>query len=488
MARYRRRIEALKQRKKTVIVTLLLIFEILGILTAAHAVMNVRTPQGSVAWAVSLVTVPVASVPAYWIFGRNKFQGYVLARRADADRLDEMTERAKNEVERLEAATEWGNTALRGTERLARLPFTGANEVELLIDGEATFQSILDGIDAAENYVLVQFYIVRDDDIGNALKDRLIAAVDRGVDAYFLYDEIGSLGLPDAYVSELRYHDVNVLPFHSRKGSGNRFQLNFRNHRKTVVADGHTAWVGGHNVGDEYLSRDEKFGHWRDTHIRISGPAVLGAQVAFAEDWYWAADELLEDLNWEPAPAPDSHSQVLVIASGPADEVDTASLMYTQAINAAAKRIWIASPYFVPDDAIVQSLQLAAMRGVDVRILIPEVSDNRLVKLAAYSYFDEVSITGVKFYRYQDGFLHQKTMLIDDRVAAVGTANFDNRSFRLNFEITAVVIDPDFASDVERMFEADFTESRLMAPDEYDSKSYLFKVAVRLARLAAPVL
>jgi cardiolipin synthase len=488
MARYHRRIEALRQRKKTVIVTILLIFEILGILTAAHAVMNVRTPQGSIAWAVSLVTVPVVSVPAYWIFGRNKFQGYVLARRADEDRLDEMTERAKNEVERLEAATEWGSTALRGTERLARLPFTGANEVELLIDGEATFRSILDGIDAAENYVLVQFYIVRDDDIGNALKDRLIAAVDRGVDAYFLYDEIGSLGLPDAYVSELRYHDVNVLPFHSRKGSGNRFQLNFRNHRKTVVVDGHSAWVGGHNVGDEYLSRDEKFGHWRDTHIRITGPAILGAQAAFAEDWYWAADELLDDLSWEPVPSPDAHSQVLVIASGPADEVDTASLMYTQAINAAAKRIWIASPYFVPDDAIVQSLQLAALRGVDVRILIPEVSDNRLVKLAAYSYFDEVSVTGVKFYRYQDGFLHQKTMLIDDRVAAVGTANFDNRSFRLNFEITAVVIDPDFASDVERMFEADFAVSRLMAPDEYDSKSYLFKVAVRLARLAAPVL
>jgi len=246
--------------------------------------------------------------------------------------------------------------------------------------------------------------------------------------------------------------------------------------------------VGGHNVGDEYLSRDDKFGHWRDTHLRITGPAALGAQAAFVEDWQWAADELLGELNWEPVPSPRGNSQVLVIASGPADEVDTASLMYAQAINIATKRIWIASPYFVPDDAIVQSLQLAAMRGVDVRILIPEVSDNRFVKLAAYSYFDEVSSTGVKFYRYQDGFLHQKTMLIDDNVAAVGTANFDNRSFRLNFEITAVVADPAFAAEVEQMFEADFAVSRLMEPDEYDSKSYLFKVAVRMARLAAPVL
>jgi cardiolipin synthase len=488
MAPYRQRIEALRQRKKTVVVTLLLIFEVLGILSAAHAVMNVRTPQGSIAWAVSLVTVPVAAVPAYWIFGRNKFQGYVLARRADADRFDEMVERAKLEFDRIEATTEWGSTALRGTERLARLPFTGGNDVELLIDGEATFDSILAGIDAAEDYVLVQFYIVRADDIGNALKERLIEAAERGVDVYFLYDEIGSLGLPATYVRELRDAGVNASPFHSRKGSGNRFQLNFRNHRKTVVVDGHSAWVGGHNVGDEYLSRDDQVGHWRDTHVRISGPGALGAQVAFVEDWYWAADEQPAGLNWDPAPVPGASAQVLVIASGPADEIETASLLFTQAINIATRRLWIASPYFVPDDAIVQSLQLAALRGVDVRILIPEVSDNQFVKLAAYSYFDQVGAAGVEFYRYQDGFLHQKAMLIDDGVAAVGTANFDNRSFRLNFEITAIVAEPEFAAEVERMFEADFAASRLMGAQELESKSYLFRVGVRIARLAAPVL
>jgi len=488
MAAIHQRLKALKKRKKTVVVYLVLLFEILGILTAMHAVMNVRTPQGSIAWAVSLVTIPVVTVPAYWVFGRNKFQGYVLKRRADADRLDEIFHNAQLEVERLVAQTEWGNTALRGTERLARLPFTGGNDVELLVDGEATFDSIFAGIDAADDYVLVQFYIVRADDIGTALQQRLVAAAERGVRVYFLYDEIGSLGLPGSYLSKLRHAGANVLPFHSRKGSGNRFQLNFRNHRKTVVVDGHTAWIGGHNVGDEYLGRDESFGNWRDTHIRLAGPAVLGAQIAFVEDWRWATDDTLDDLSWEPVAVPDATAQALVIASGPADDVETASLMYTQAINAAARRIWIASPYFVPDDAIVQSLQLAALRGVDVRILIPEISDNRLVKLAAYSYFDEVSSPGVKFYRYQDGFLHEKAMLIDDIVGTVGTANFDNRSFRLNFEITVVVVETDFAKDVEQMFEADFANSRLMLEDEYDTKPYLFKVAVRLARLAAPVL
>ena len=488
MAGIRKHIQQLRQRKKTVIVSLVLVFEVLGILSAMHAVMNVRTPQGSIAWTVSLVIMPVVAVPAYWVFGRNKFNGYVLARRADDGRLDDLSRRARLGIERLDAGTEWGNTVVRGIERLARLPFTGANEVELLVDGEATFASIFAGIDSAKDYVLVQFYIVRADDIGNELKSRLIAAAGRAVQVWFLYDEIGSLGLPDSYTGELRDSGVNILPFHSRKGSGNRFQLNFRNHRKTVVVDGREAWIGGHNVGDEYLGRSSKFGRWRDTHMRLEGPAALGAQIAFVEDWRWAADETLNALDWEPAKSPDGSAQALVIASGPADDVETASLMYTQAINAATRRIWIASPYFVPDDAIVQSLQLAALRGVDVRILIPEISDSLLVKLAAYSYFDEVSSAGVSFYRYQDGFLHGKVILVDDSVATVGTANFDNRSFRLNFEITAVVAEQEFAKAVEAMFEEDFKHSRRMEQGEYENKNYLFRVATRIARLASPVL
>jgi cardiolipin synthase len=478
MPAIRKHINNLGRRKKTVVVSLVLIFEVLGILSAMHAVMNVRTPQGSIAWAVSLVIMPVVGVPAYWVFGRNKFNGYVLARRADDGRLDDLSRRARLGIERIDAGTEWGNTVVRGIERLARLPFTGANDVELLVDGKDTFASIFAGIDSAQDYVLVQFYIVRADDIGNELKSRLIDAARRGVRVWFLYDEIGSLGLGDSYIDELRRSGVNMLPFHSRKGSGNRFQLNFRNHRKTVVVDGREAWVGGHNVGDEYLGRSPKFGRWRDTHMRLEGPAALGAQIAFVEDWRWAADETLSELAWDPVKSTDGSAQALVIAS----------LMYTQAINAATRRIWIASPYFVPDDAIVQSLQLAALRGVDVRILIPEISDSALVKLAAYSYFDEVSTTGVHFYRYQGGFLHGKVMLVDDSVAAVGTANFDNRSFRLNFEITTVVVEQEFAEAVKAMFEEDFGNSRRMQTGEFDNKNYLFRVAARLARLASPVL
>jgi len=477
-----------KSRKTRLIIILVVVFQLLGLLSAVHSIMSVRTPQGSIAWAVSLVAMPYVAVPAYWVFGRSKFRGYVLARQHELELIDNLIRRANEQITHVAELDDWRSGALAGAEKMARIPLTGGNNVDLLVDGDATFASIFDGIDAAEDYVLVQFYIVRDDGLGRELKSRLIAKAESGVKVHFLYDEVGSLGLPNSYSGQLRSAGVEIHPFHSRKGSGNRFQLNFRNHRKTVIVDGRIAWVGGHNVGDEYLGRDPAFGHWRDTHVRIEGPAVIGAQLAFVEDWRWAADELLTNLSWDAHRPADGEARALIIASGPADEMETASLMYTQAINSATKRIWIASPYFVPDDAIVQALQLAGLRGVDVRILIPEKADSKLVTLAAYSYFTDVKTAGVKIYRYQDGFLHGKSALIDDNVAIVGTANFDNRSFRLNFEISAVVADVEFASDVEEMFENDFAASRLMEPDEYDNKPFWFRLAVRTTRLTAPVL
>jgi cardiolipin synthase len=199
------------------------------------------------------------------------------------------------------------------------------------------------------------------------------------------------------------------------------------------------------------------------------------------------ATERWLDLRWTPAPASDGDIPILILPSGPADELETANLMFVHAINSARERIWIASPYFVPDRPVITALQLAGLRGVDVRILIPDKADHLGVYLAAFSYLDEATSTGVKLYRYQDGFLHQKVMLIDDSVATVGTANFDNRSFRLNFEITAIVADRDFAAEVEAMLEEDFSKSRVMERDEYDRKPWYFRFGVELARLTSPV-
>ena len=279
------------------------------------------------------------------MFGRSKFQGYVVARRRSTDdRTAQIEEEAIETVAPYRVPESERPEATRAADGLAEMPVLRGNRVDLPIDGDATFKSILDGIDAAQECVLVQFYIVHDDGLGRALKDHLLAKAKEGVRVYFLYDEIGCHDLPRSYTGDLRDAGLEIHEFNTRKGRRNRFQLNFRNHRKIVVADGRVAWIGGHNVGDEYLGKDPKFGHWRDTHVRIEGPAVLKAQISFAEDWYWAT-ETLPKLNWAARPDPDgSDSRVLIMPTGPADELETANLMFVHAINTAQERIWIASP------------------------------------------------------------------------------------------------------------------------------------------------
>jgi len=464
------------------------IFHVLGLLSAIHAVMSTRTSQGAIAWGVSLVAFPYVAVPAYWILGRSRFKGYVTARQTGDAKMSDFGIEAgesvqafylpESELENVEAG--------RAAQSLAGMPFMTGNSAHLLIDGDDTFASIMNGIDSATDYILFQFFIVHDDDIGREVKEHLVAKAKEGVRVYFLYDEVGSHDLPKSYKDELRAAGAEVFDFHTRKGPGNRFQINFRNHRKVVVVDGHTTWIGGHNVGDEYLGRDPEFGHWRDTHVKIVGPAALAAQLSFVEDWHWATGNILE-LNWTAVPSADGDMHVLIVPSGPADRLETATLMFIHAINTAKKRIWIASPYFVPDEGIINALQLAGLRGVDVRILIPDKPDHFLVYMAAFSYLNETSATGVKFYRYLDGFLHEKAMIIDDLAATIGTANFDNRSFRLNFEITALLGGQEFIGEVEQMFLDDFAKSREMESDEYDAKPWYFKFGVKLARLTAPI-
>ncbi|RLB53131.1 MAG: cardiolipin synthase [Deltaproteobacteria bacterium] len=458
----------------------------IGLYSAVHAVMSTRTPQGTIAWAVSLVAFPYLTVPAYWVFGRSRFHGYITERVTGMSNAQQLSPETRERLEEHRVPVMERLPAVRAVEGLAGLPPLGGNAVELLNDGAATFDSILAGVDAGEEYVLFQFFIVRDDELGRKVHERLVAKAKAGVRVYFLYDEVGSTDLPKAYIRGLRDAGVHVSAFNARRGVGNRFQINFRNHRKVVVVDGRTAWIGGHNVGDEYLGKDPKFGHWRDTHMRIEGPAALAAQLSFVEDWRWATDDML-GLDWTPRPSDRGDASVAIVPTGPADSEETATLMFIHAINTANERLWIASPYFVPDEAIVFALQLACLRGVDVRILIPDKADHLLVYLAAFSYFDDVEHAGARFYRYTDGFLHQKVMLVDQTAASVGTANFDNRSFRLNFEITAMVSDAEFIAEVERMFEEDFSRSRQMRPGELAERPWWFRFVVRLARLTSPL-
>ena len=470
-----------------ILAIVILLVEILGILTAVHAVMNVSTSQGAVAWAVALVTLPFITLLLYAIFGRNKFQGYVSMRNRRDAAIHHLSDtlQADAENKKLTRKSELKATAALVT--LADMPILGFNQSQLLINGQETFDHLFEDIAAARSYILVQFYIVTDDHLGRQLKDRLIDKARDGVRIFFLYDEIGSYQLPANYLREMVQTGIHVSAFHSTRGKANHFQLNFRNHRKIVVIDGDTAYVGGHNVGDVSLSRHPKFRPWRDTHVKIMGPVAKAIQFCFVEDWHWATSQV-PNLNWELAPFPGGSEEVLMVASGPADTMETCALMFVQVINMAKERIWIASPYFVPDLQILSALKLAVLRGVDVRILLPEKPDHLTVHLASFSYYPNILPAGINLYRYTAGFLHQKVFLVDHQCAAVGTANLDNRSFRLNFELTLLNYHAGFVGAVADMLEEDFHHSRLVKLEDYTERSFIFRLAVRSARLLAPIL
>ena len=461
--------------------------EVLGIATALRAILTTRTSQGAVAWAIALITFPWIALPLYGVFGGRRFRGYVAARRRGNARIQRL---AADIVAALPQDAFGPHAELparvRAAERLAEMPFLAHNRARLLINGEATFEAIFASIDAAREYLLIEFYILRDDGLGRALRDRLLVRLRQGLRVYILYDRIGSQGLSRRYVTSLVQAGAEVAPFVSTRNPLRRIQINFRNHRKIVVVDGEMAFVGGHNVGDEYLGRHPRLSPWRDTHVEIRGPAVLAVQLAFLEDWYWATERLPE-LHWQLCGDCSGTIPVLALPSGPADEMETCSLFFLHAIHSAQRRLWISSPYFVPDEAVVAALQLAVLRGVDVRILLPARADHWLVHLASFAYISEIRRWGVRLFRYQAGFLHQKAMLVDE-VGMVGTANFDNRSFRLNFEITLVFAEAGFAGEIADMFARDFACCVEIADNDGARWPLLRHVASNAARLFAPVL
>lgn len=469
------------------IAVVVLAFYVLAIASAIEAILHVRTAQGAIAWVVSLLTLPYLTVPLYLVFGRNRFGGYVREREQVEAIATARLSAARSELFDF-SATDATQEFYRSLHRLARLPTVRGNSVDLLVDGHATFASIEAGLRSAEHYILFQFYILRDDALGQRLGKVLAEKALAGLAVYVLYDEVGSSGFGRSKLHRtLVEAGVRIAAFNTTQGRRNRFQLNFRNHRKVVVVDSRSCWIGGHNVGIEYLGEDPKRGPWRDTHVKLHGPVVIGAELTFATDWLWATREQL-DIDWQLDRETSGDSSVLLFPSDPASEFEEAGLMYHQVITQARERIWIASPYFVPDRGIIAALQLAALRGVDVRLMIPDNPDGPVVGMANWSFTRELLPAGVGVYRYGPAFMHQKVFLMDRELAGVGTANFDNRSFRLNFEITALVSDEGFCDEVAAMLESDFSRSRQVTEEELADKPFWFPLATSTARLMSPVL
>lgn len=475
-----------KQRTRT-IAAIVAVFYIAGFVLAGHSVMTTRTAQGAIAWSVSLVSFPFAAVPAYLVFGRARFEGFQEAYEERSDEIDHIYRRFRENLEPWHIAIDKRPSVYQAVRSFSNMDLTSGNSATLLINGEATFNSIVAGLADANDYILFQFYMIHDDGLGRRIQQALIDKAHSGVRVYVLYDEIGSSGLPRHYLEELEKAGVQVSSFKPTQGSPNRFQLNFRNHRKMVVVDGIAGWVGGHNVGDEYLGLDADFSPWRDTHVKLEGPVVTQLQGAILSDWYWAT-RTLPELNWEPTAADDGDIKAMIVPFAPTQNLETAKLFFVSALNAARERVWLSAPYFVPDPAVTTALELAALRGVDVRIITTGKPDSWPVFLAAFHYMGELRDLGIRFYAYQPGFLHEKVALIDDEVSTVGTPNFDNRSFRLNFEVTALIVDRPFAMQMERMFEDDFAHAVELDPADLDRRSLPWRFAVALSRLAAPVL
>ncbi|MFK8332632.1 cardiolipin synthase [Pseudomonas sp. BJa5] len=465
------------------------VIHLLGSIAAVHAVLTVRTAQGAIAWALSLVFIPYFTLIPYLVFGSRTFDAYIHARR-HANRemhvaMADLNWRPWVE-EALAARSSESYTSLRAMPGLGRMPCLANNQVRLLIDGKATFDAIFAAIEQARDTVLVQFFIIHDDNLGRALQALLLKKAAEGVKVFVLYDRVGSHALPAAYSQVLRDGGVNIRAFATRRGWFNRFQVNFRNHRKIVVVDGIQGFVGGHNVGDEYLGNKPKLSPWRDTHVQVSGPVLACLQESFAEDWFWATRTLPPLLL--PDTYPENGVLCQVLASGPADPQETCSLFFVEAIHSAKERVWITSPYFIPDEAVFAALRLAVLRGVDVRILLPSRADHRIVYAASSLFAFEAVRAGVRMFRYGPGFLHQKVVLIDNEISAIGSANLDNRSFRLNFEVMLLTVDRAFAGQVEAMLFHDFDLAREITAEDSQDTHRLQQLGMRIARLISPIL
>ena len=451
---------------------------------AVSEIMRSRTSQGSIAWIMSLLILPFPMTLAYATFGLKLFDDYA-AIQTHSGRVLRKVRAAKTKILDQPSSEDWPVLV-----NVSQIPFLKGNDVELLIDGEATFKSIFDGISAAQQVLLIQFYIIHDDQLGREFAERLIERANAGVKIYLLYDDVGCFWLPRAYKNRLREAGINMHGFNHR----HRFlrflgptRIQYRNHRKVVVADGKEAWIGGLNVGDEYMGRSKRFGPWRDTHVRIKGPAVLAADLSFREDWQWATGEELTGLPTSTEIA--GEQSVLIMPTGPADKLESCAIAFDDVIGQSKDRLWIVSPYFVPDTSMETALYAAAMRGVDVRILIPEVPDHRIVWLASIAHAYRMITHGINVYRYPGGFLHEKVILVDDRLAGVGTVNFDNRSFRINFEVTLWFTHEKMLADVEKMLRKDFNAARKVDLDKPGVRPNLaMRFLTEAARLFSPIL
>jgi cardiolipin synthase len=464
----------------------LVIVYVIAIACSVFALWRSRTPQGTAAWIVSLLTIPVFAIPLFMLIGRNKFYGYVRKRQNKDRKADKELNEAKKVLESIKTEVEADFQPLNKIAQSCQIPmYSSGNEFEILINGEATYKSLFDAIKNAKKYILFQFYIFRDDQAGKKFAEALKQKAKEGVKVYFLYDNVGT-SLPRSFIKELKAAGIKVAIFRGMKRWHSRMQVNFRNHRKIVVADGEIMFTGGLNIGNDYLGLYPNVGPWRDTHIKVKGPAALTAQLSFVKDWHWATDEII-DVDWKLVQYP-QNANCLMLATSPSDPIDACLLAHLHTISTAKKRIHILNPYFIPPESYMNQLRLAILRGVEVKIVIPKKNDSRLVQWASEVAQEAMIAAGAEVYCYTEGFLHQKVTLIDDTVFQIGSINADSRSFFINFEATVIGHDKATIKQVDEMIQKDLSQSRKLSLAHFTERSFWVRARSRAANLVSPML
>ena len=469
---------------------------LLALVFALRVLRRRKDPVVMVAWVLAILTIPVLGMLAYWLLGSSRLRRKVKRRRRRVAHLIAAVKHragrhALDEGDGLETHLP---EDLAGVERLGRrladMPATSGNEVQVLEEANATYGALEAALRAAQHHIHLEYYIWQPDETGYGFRDLVIERAKAGIECRLLLDAVGCRRLGRQFLGPLLKAGVRVafyLPlylFPLRK----RWSLHLRNHRKIAVIDGRTAFLGSQNIGDEYRGRRQNLSPWYDTHMRLSGPAALFVQQTFAEDWYQAARERLDDERYFPQPERPGQSTVQVVPTGPDQRASTLTQIVFAAVSSARSSIRIATPYFVPDAGLRLALAHACYRGVQVRLVLPTRSDAPLALWAARSFYGELVEEGVEIHEYDAGVLHSKLVTIDDRWCMLGSANMDARSFRLNFEVTAVIYDSGVARELGASIDRFCAGARRIDPREVYRTAWRRQIGEGVARLFAPLL
>jgi len=468
----------------------------LNLLLAAIVIFLERRNVGNTwAWLMVLLFLPVVGFALYLLFGQNlsKVKIYKISKQTreivttivDGQRKAYLHDEIEFKDKSMMPYRDMIYMNLTSGSAL----FTQDNEVEIYTDGHAKFDALLQSISEAKVFIHLMYYIVRDDGIGRKLIEALTAKAREGVQVRFLYDHIGSVQLRDSYFYPLTQAGGEVAAFFPSKIPYLNIRVNYRNHRKLAIVDGHTAYIGGFNVGDEYLGLDKRFGHWRDTHLRIIGSAVWQMQGLFFLDWNLSSTKPIpEHHRFFPVGVAHGNIGIQIVSSGPNDSTEQIKNAYIKMIHAAKESICIQTPYFIPDESVLNALRLAALSGVEVKLMIPGNPDHKMVYWASFSYLGELLSAGGRCLLYDRGFLHAKSIVVDGKIASVGTANVDIRSFKLNFEANAILYDSAAAARLQEIFEDDLKYCRELTLEQYEARSRMQRLKESFTRLLSPIL